>query len=422
MNRISELSAAIAKHTATIDGYFTSNGLPTPSLEADALWNLPIPDGATDIKQARVAVIEACSELRDLMTGPKELLKFEWTAYVSVKVILRFRLDQSFPVGESTTFEAMSQYSGLSAKQVRRFVKHAILNHRLFQEKSPGVITHSALTAVLASEEIARNAFVVQLDEFWPAGIRVADALEKWPGSEENNETGFSLVNNSSKSLYDILAADPVRNARFGMLFNRPDEPLDLIIENYPWQDFNSVVDVGGSHGAVAIAIAEKFPHMKCIVQDLPETVKEGAARLPVKLEDRVEFMVQDFFTPQRITADVYYLRSILHNWSDKYCIKILQNLVPALKNGSRIIIHERVLPDVDQLAGVDAKPAINLDIGMLQLLNAQQREMHEWPALLQRADHRFQFLGAKKPDGAIRWICEAVWIEGDERRGFPAQ
>lgn len=34
-----------------------------------------------------------------------------------------------------------------------------------------------------------------------------------------------------------------------------------------------------------------------------------------------------DFFTEQTITADVYYFKSIFHNWADKYCIKILQNL-----------------------------------------------------------------------------------------------
>lgn len=51
-----------------------------------------------------------------------------------------------------------------------------------------------------------------------------------------------------------------------------------------------------------------------------------------------------------------------------------------------------------------------NMDIGMLQLLNAQQREMDEWPELFRRADARFHFLGARKPDGAVRWIIEAEW------------
>lgn len=66
--------------------------------------------------------------------------------------------------------------------------------------------------------------------------------------------------------------------------------------------------------------------------------------------------MYSDFFTQQPVTADVYYFRSIFHNWADKYCIRILQNLVPALKPGARIVIHERILPGLETLSTVDAQ------------------------------------------------------------------
>ena len=50
------------------------------------------------------------------------------------------------------------------------------------------------------------------------------------------------------------------------------------------------------------------------------------------------------------------------------------------------------------------------MDIGMLQLLNAQQREQDEWPELFRRVDARYRYVGAKKPAGGIRWIIEAIW------------
>ncbi|KAI1123316.1 S-adenosyl-L-methionine-dependent methyltransferase [Nemania abortiva] len=411
-NRIIELASLITRQTMVINNFFENNKLPPPSLELDSLQSPHIPDGATDIQAARDSVIAACSELKALLTGPQQLLKFDWTAYVSVKAILRFQLDQSFPVGSTTSFGALSKFSGLETKSVRRIIRHAIINHRFFKEDTPGVISHSALTAVLAQDEAARNALVVELDEFWPAGVRMADAMEKWPNSEENNETGFSLANNSSKGMYDIFADNPDRGERFGRYFSKP-EPVaapDEILDHYPWSGKVTMVDVGGSHGAVAIGIAKRFPNIKCTVQDLPETAAEGASRLPADLRDRVTFMAHDFFTPQPVSADVYYFRSIFHNWADKYCIKILQNLVPALKLGARIIIHERILPGLENLTTADTMRAINLDVGMQQLLNAQQRELHEWPELFRRADSRFRFLGAHHPHGAIRWIIEAEW------------
>lgn len=84
INRIIELSSLIAKETAIINTFFVNSGSPTPSLDADALQSLPIPDDAKDIKVSRLAVIEACSELKALMTGPRELLRFKVCSYVSI--------------------------------------------------------------------------------------------------------------------------------------------------------------------------------------------------------------------------------------------------------------------------------------------------------------------------------------------------
>lgn len=75
-SRTQELSDIIAKNTEIVNSYLEENKLPTPSLDADAIWSIPIPDHETETKDARLAVIEACSELQALITGPKELLHF----------------------------------------------------------------------------------------------------------------------------------------------------------------------------------------------------------------------------------------------------------------------------------------------------------------------------------------------------------
>lgn len=66
----------------------------------------------------------------------------------------------------------------------------------------------------------------------------------------------------------------------------------------------------------------------------------------PVELAGRVRFMEHDFLTEQPVHgADVYFFRWIFHNWSDKYSIKILRNLIPALKPGAKVVINDNVLP-----------------------------------------------------------------------------
>ena len=50
------------------------------------------------------------------------------------------------------------------------------------------------------------------------------------------------------------------------------------------------------------------------------------------------------------------------------------------------------------------------MDVVMLMLLNAQEREEEEWKSLFERADKRFRYLGSRKPYRAVLSIIEAVW------------
>ena len=107
------------------------------------------------------------------------------------------------------------------------------------------------------------------------------------------------------------------------------------------------MVDVRGGQGGVAQVLAGATRDMKIMVQDLPGTAEKGREMLPTALNGRVEFVGHDFFAEQTAhSADVYFFRWILHNWSDKYCLRILRALIPALKKGARVLVYEFVLPE----------------------------------------------------------------------------
>lgn len=149
------------------------------------------------------------------------------------------------------------------------------------------------------------------------------------------------------------MAKYPARQERYAnvMRFFNTNPDLDPIhiLDNYPWESLEdgTVVDVGGSHGVVSVAIAQRFPSLRCIVQDLPKVVAYARTTVPPSLTDRVTFMEHDFFAEQPVRgADVYYFRWILHDWSDKYAVRILRSLIPALKVGARIVLSEYVVPE----------------------------------------------------------------------------
>lgn len=182
-------------------------------------------------------------------------------------------------------------------------------------------------------------------ENMWSSGPRIVTAMEKWPGSEEPNQTAWNLAHHADDSFFASLGKNEAAAKRFAdaMSFFQagPGMQTNLIVDHYDWGRYKSVVDVGGSHGAIALELAKRFPDMTAVVQDLPEVI----AAAPGNTE-QVTFQAYNFFTPQTIqNADVYLFRMIFHNWGDKYCVQILQNLIPALRKGSRVVINDHVVP-----------------------------------------------------------------------------
>ena len=132
-------------------------------------------------------------------------------------------------------------------------------------------------------------------------------------------------------------------------LQSAPGFEASQVIDSFDWKllDNGTVIDVGGSHGVVAIELARKFPSLRFVVQDRAEVIMECSHQVPKDVAHRVEFIAHDFFTEQPIkNADVYFFRCVFHNWADQACIKILKALIPALKVGARVLVQEILLPE----------------------------------------------------------------------------
>lgn len=229
------------------------------------------------------------------------------------------------------------------------------MTYRIFHEPHQGVVAHTAASKVLAENALVRGWIGQSCEDMWPSASRAVEAITKWPGSEEPHQTGFNLACDTLDPLYVEIGKDAHRAKRFAdaMTFfhSQPGLGVSHVLDNYEWENIGNeangraiFVDVGGSHGDVSIEIAQRFSSIECIIQDLPEVVAE--AIVPSHLSGRVRFMAHNFFTEQPIKgADVYYFRWILHNWSDKYAVRILRALVPALKHGARVIVSEICMP-----------------------------------------------------------------------------
>ncbi|KAL8698403.1 MAG: hypothetical protein Q9201_006592 [Fulgogasparrea decipioides] len=175
--------------------------------------------------------------------------------------------------------------------------------------------------------------------------------------SQEPTETGFCLAHNTNKSVFDCLEDNPAKAKRFAGAMTSfasiRGHGAEFLVQGYPWASLGhaTVVDVGGSEGEYSAALARAFPKLEFIVQDLPAVVQAvHEKRRSIDVADRIKFMEHDMFSEQVVSADIYLFRWIFHNWPDKYVIKILSQLIPAMKAGARVLISEMILPEPNTL------------------------------------------------------------------------
>lgn len=154
--------------------------------------------------------------------------------------------------------------------------------------------------------------------------------------------------------MWEVHKAHPTRGKRFASAMKAfasiPGAPVSFLTSGYPWSSLSqgsTIIDVGGSEGHASIAIAEAHSHLKFVVQDLPEVVNKLHEVKPTlkDMNGRIEYVEHDFLTPQTRQGDVYLFRCIFHDWSDTYAIKILRNLIPALKHGNKVLVNDRLMP-----------------------------------------------------------------------------
>ena len=106
---------------------------------------------------------------------------------------------------------------------------------------------------------------------------------------------------------------------------------------------------MAGSLGHISQKLAAHFPRLEFVVQDYEAICRQGEARLPVELKDRIRFQPHNMFELQRKNPAkrvVYFLRFILHDWSDEECCRILGAVLSGMKPGDRIVIQEHILPE----------------------------------------------------------------------------
>ncbi|XP_061347760.1 probable O-methyltransferase 3 [Gastrolobium bilobum] len=185
-------------------------------------------------------------------------------------------------------------------------------------------------------------------------------------------------------TIWDYAGSNP----KFNQFFNdamASDARLiaSVVIERCKgvFNGLESLVDVGGSTGTMAKAIAKSFPQLDCTVFDLPHVVAD------LQGSDNLKYVGGDMFHSIP-PANAILLKSILHDWNDEECVKILKKCKEAIMNkgkeGKLIIIDMVIGKEKRDDESVEAQ--LFFDMLMMVLLTGKERSEKEWAKLISSA------------------------------------
>ncbi|KAI0533798.1 sterigmatocystin 8-O-methyltransferase [Xylaria digitata] len=409
--RFVQLAQIISSSVTQLHDILSAERMPFPSFEDNGTFHMP--KVASEVQDV---LIDATAELHDLLLDPMSLLilKTDHTNQIPIQAITRFKIASMIPENGYATYEDIARQTCFSEPVLRRMLQGAMAM-RIFREPEPGMVAHTKASRLLVDEQI-NDWLGAHAEEGWSCAVKAIDALEKWPKSQEPNESAFALANHTTSGFYDVFNSTPERARRFTNFIKTTASAPDLdpvhVLDNYDWGSLGTatVVDLGGSQGHVAIELAKRFGNLKIVVQDLENVVAGADDAVPEELRGRVRFEAHNFFEPQVAQPDVFFLRLVLHNWTDKYSVRILRALVPSLRNGSRVIIMDVCMRETGVLPLWKEKIVRRTDMMMGVFLNARERTYGEWKALLSDADPRFMLKEVIQPQESGLALIDVRW------------
>jgi ubiquinone/menaquinone biosynthesis C-methylase UbiE len=158
------------------------------------------------------------------------------------------------------------------------------------------------------------------------------------------------------------------------------------VLRSYDFSGISHLMDVGGGSGELLGAIAQQHRKLRGTVFDLPRCAETAIKHLrQIGVGDRVEFVAGDFFKAVPAIADAIILKSIIHDWDDARSVAILQNCRKALPDGGKLLLAERLMPEMPTMSDEDREQALS-DLNMLRGPGGLERTKEQYRELLDRS------------------------------------
>jgi hypothetical protein len=169
-----------------------------------------------------------------------------------------------------------------------------------------------------------------------------------WNSLTQALRTGAPQVGEAPEDHFADTYGDPVRMLTFvksmtaGSLL-----AAKAIAAQFPWQDYQTVIDVGTAEGCLPVEVALAHPHIRGGGFDLPQLRDAFNTYIEEHgLTGRLQFYPGNFFETALPAADVIVFGRILHNWDLETRRTLLSKGYDAVRDGGAVIVYETLIPE----------------------------------------------------------------------------
>ena len=222
-------------------------------------------------------------------------------------------------------------------------------------------------------------------DSLWAPAVLLSEMFyDPWGDLLHSVTTGENAFEKAKgMPVFDYFAAHPEHRDLFhATIATWMRDETGAIVAAYDWPDTAEVVDVGGGAGALLFAVMREYPGIKGVLLDSPAVVEGAKAALAAdEVVSRCRLEGGDFFQEVPTGADIYLLRTVLHDWDDERAIRILETCRKACGPEGRVLVIEWVVPP-----GNAPSFAKWMDLLMLVMAPGRERTEREYRHLLAEA------------------------------------
>jgi len=171
-----------------------------------------------------------------------------------------------------------------------------------------------------------------------------------WGSLTEGLRTGLpqNELKTGGQGLFETIYGDPDRLRLFlGAMTGLSMGASKALAEGFPWENYQTVVDVGGAQGGLLVQACLAHAHLRGTNFDLPVVGPVFREYVEANgLTDRLKFAPGSFFEDELPAGEVIAMGHVLHDWDLDTKRMLLDKAYRALPRDGALIVFEALIDD----------------------------------------------------------------------------